>query len=471
MHHFFRLDIDCKTYLEKGTAEYKLVQDCDMFVIDEFSLLERDVFLTIDKLLRELAFGGKPFGGKHIILLGDPAQLPAINNDIYGTFTWKKFDIILLAEVMRQRNSDFLAILQKVRLGECDEHVMKVLNERKVTEYPTKPSDLENNAAVIVSLRKERDTINENILANLDGQETVYKAEDTDGNGHPISSKEEEKVRLFRRERFADELHLKVGARVVLLKNMDVENGWVNGTLCTVTTLSDHYIIVQSLSTKKFIVVRRVKQYLQYKHATSVIIRHQFPLCLGWALTVHKVQGTTLEKAYILLNENFFASGQAYTALSRVKSLENLFLLDFQPSAITLSECHREVLQQVELRNVICENPVPRPEVTFKSPKPRPEVTFKSPKPRPEVTFKSPKPRPEVTFKSPKQKGSRDKDLEEKNSTKRTFCFTKALTQEADCYIKKRQHANTTLENTGGPCNFEAKGTTTNSKPCASDSD
>ena len=421
VHHFFRLDIECKIYLEKGTAEYKLVQDCDMFIIDEFSLLERDVFITIDKLLRELAFGRnqfKPFGGKHIILLGD--QLPAIYNDIYGTFTWKKFDIILLEEVMRQRNNDFLSILQKVRLGKCDEHVIQELNARKIAEYPTKPSDLENNAAVIVSLRKERDAINENILANLDGQERVYKAEDTDGHGNPISSKEEERMKGFHRERFADELHLKVGARVVLLKNMDVENGWVNGTLCTVTTLADHYIIVQSLSSKKFIIVRRVKQYLQYKHATSVIIRHQFPLCLGWALTVHKVQGTTLDKAYILLNENFFASGQAYTAISRVKSLENLFLLDFHPTAITLSDSHREVLQQVQMRNVISKTPVAGPEVPFKSPQKKgpvagPEVPFKSPQKKgpvagPEVPFKSPQKKgpvagPEVPFKSPQKKG------------------------------------------------------------------
>ncbi len=98
--------------------------------------------------------------------------------------------------------------------------------------------------------------------------------------------------------------------------------------------------------------ITKTRQNLGFEGAPQ-FIRVQFPLILGWALTVHKVQGMTLERAYIVLNENFFASGQAYVALSRVKSIENLHLLEYDKNAIILDDYYRDLIKWMTSVNII----------------------------------------------------------------------------------------------------------------------
>ena len=138
---------------------------------------------------------------------------------------------------------------------------------------------------------------------------------------------------------------MKVGARVVLCKNIDVEHGWLNGTLAVITAIHANYITIESTKTGRRTVVTRMKQNVSFPGSAVQYIRTQFPLILGWALTVHKVQGMTLETVYVLLNKSFFASGQAYVTLSRVKSLDNLHLLQCDPSAVCLQPYYRDLLR------------------------------------------------------------------------------------------------------------------------------
>ena len=158
---------------------------------------------------------------------------------------------------------------------------------------------------------------------------------------------------MYHRERLPDELNLKVGARVVLLKNIDTEHGWVNGSLCDIIAITGNVIIVQNIVTKKTLPVCKMKQTLSIRGGIYTVVRQQYPLMLGWALTTHKVQGLTLSSAAIDLNESFFASGQAYVALSRVKSLEDLHLLSFDPKAIFFAPEIRDVLEDIHARDVI----------------------------------------------------------------------------------------------------------------------
>lgn len=104
VHIFFRMDVNCKCYLEKGTLDHKIVRDTEVLLIDEFSMLEFNVFHPMDKITREASIPKNrrfPFAGKHVILIGDPAQLPAIDKDIYDSWLWQNFDILMLKEVKR----------------------------------------------------------------------------------------------------------------------------------------------------------------------------------------------------------------------------------------------------------------------------------------------------------------------------------------------------------------------------------
>ncbi len=353
VHSFFKLSITQECFLERGTAEFLAVQTADFIAIDEFSMLENSLFTKIEQICRETATKNlqlKPFGGKNIVLLGDPLQLPAIHSSVYSNPMFTTFNFYILKEVQRQDNPTFQNILSKVRVGMCDDQVHKILKSR-VCSPPTSASELQDSS-IIVSTIAERDAWNDKIIETMNKPLTSFHAVDTDGDGGELPQSEKDRLRLFHRERYPDELKLCETCRVILLKNIDIKNGWVNGTLAIVMSMFKDIIIIKSLSTGKLLPVARATQRLEFKAATSKILRHQFPLSLGWALTCHKIQGQTLHKAFIELNDKFFASGQAYVALSRVKTLEGLQLLSFDPKAIILGNYEKKVWEAMQNRTL-----------------------------------------------------------------------------------------------------------------------
>ena len=125
------------------------------------------------------------------------------------------------------------------------------------------------------------------------------------------------------RERLPDKLQLKHGARVILRRNMDIDAGWVNGTLAVVTALYQNCIVIQKMSNpSQQIPVARFRQRIAINGASYSILRHQFPLQLAY-VTTHRIQGLTVQKAVVCLSSSFFASGQAYVALSHVSTLDD----------------------------------------------------------------------------------------------------------------------------------------------------
>lgn len=113
-----RMDINYQCYLKRGTLEHKIVRDTKVLVIDEFSMFEFNVFHAMDRITRQVSISKNsrfPFGGKHIILVGDPAKLPAIDKDIYDRWLWQNFDILMLKEVKGQGDAAFASMLNKVR--------------------------------------------------------------------------------------------------------------------------------------------------------------------------------------------------------------------------------------------------------------------------------------------------------------------------------------------------------------------
>ena len=251
-----------------------------------------------------------------------------------------------MKDIKRQEDDAFQHILSTVRMGNTTPQNDTLLKSRLLSTTDISQVDIEHpGAAHICSLRQERDAWNSLFLGKVHNDLYTFEAEDTDITGNPLPEKDKRCTKWFHRERLEDTLDLKVGARVVLCKNIDTDNGWLNGTLATVRHIRNTCITIQSIRTGKTTVVRRMRQNLTFPGSPTHFVRTQFPIILGWALTVHKVQGMTLNTAYIQLNKNFFASGQAYVALSRVKCIDNLHLLDYDPTAIYLDSYYKDLLK------------------------------------------------------------------------------------------------------------------------------
>ena len=359
LHKFFSLDIECQSTLENGTVEVTKLRKTDVIVIDEFSMLDYYLFRTAEGLCRKFAKHGAsrlPWGGRHVIMLGDPAQLPAVGrSDLFGTHLWRTFSVLVLREIKRSQDPVLTSVLTKVRMGVCDQEVTDIL--RSIVQ----PRDMHNiqldRTVVICSTRKECDEVNDLCINKIDGRESVYEALDTDHHGHPL--READKQTVFKyRERLPDKLVLKVGARVVLRRNINIDGGWVNGTLAIVTSPHPSCIVVAKLANPSHkYPVPRFRQRIEIRGASYSILRQQFPVQLAYGVTVHRVQGCTVQKAVVCLGEKFFASGQAYVALSRVRNLSDLVLWEFDPSAIHLEPFYQQLLQWCDNVDVIRPTP------------------------------------------------------------------------------------------------------------------
>ena len=314
-------------------------------------------------------------------MLGDPAQLPAVSRrDIFGTKLWRTFSILLLREVKRCQDPVLSSVLSKVRMGVCDQEVTRVLRDR------VQPRDIDSleldRTVVICSTRVECEEINNLCIKRMDGNETVYEAIDTDHHCHPLREADKQTVLKYC-ERLPDQLVLKVGARVVLRRNMNIEGGWVNGTLAVITSLHPSCIVVVKLAnpTHKY-PVPRFRQRIEIRGASYSILRQQFPLQLAYGVTVHRVQGCTVQKAVVCLDESFFASGQAYVALSRVRTLQDLVLWQFHPSAIYLHPFYLQLLKWCDAVDAV--RPTPPTDVV-EHPERNDDVFSNDPIPEPTV--------------------------------------------------------------------------------------
>lgn len=277
------------------------VKKTDVIVIDEFSMLD---FRTAEGLCRKFAKNhkhGLPWGDRHIVMLGDPTQLPSPGRrDIFGTHLWRTFTILVLREIKRCRDPVLGNVLTKVRM---DEEVVDVLSNL------VQPPDIDNieldKTVVICSTRNECSDINDKCIKNVIGEETEYEALDTDHHGHPLREADRERVQRYR-ERLPDKLVLKVGAHVILRRNLNIDGGWVNGTLAMITSIHPNCIVIAKLANQSHkYPVPRFRQRLEIHGASYSILHQQFPLQLAYSVTVHRVQGCTVQKAIVVLGSNF----------------------------------------------------------------------------------------------------------------------------------------------------------------------
>ena len=263
--------------------------------------------------------------------------------------------MLLLREIKRAKDPVLASILSKIRLGECDAEVYEVLCIR-LTKDKVDEIDLDKTV-VICSTRAECADFNEQCLERVTGGAVEYCTLDSDHQGHPLRAADQLRIKLCR-ERLPDVLQVKVGARVILRTNSDIEAGWVNGTLAVVIALYPNCIVIQKAANPSDrLPVPPFRQRLEIAGASYTILRQQFPLLLVYAVTVHRVQGMTVQKAVVRLNSHFFESGQAYVALSHVTTLDSLALWDYVPTTIAILQFYKDLLSWCDYVDAIRPTP------------------------------------------------------------------------------------------------------------------
>ena len=311
-----------------------ILKRTDILIIDEVSMLRPDVLDTIEALCCQARGNLALFGGLQIILIGDLCQLPpiikpgvkSVFKQEYGTdepyfFDAKSyqkgaFEKIELTEVYRQKDMQLLAYLQNLRNDEKLPETVEYFNRKE-----NFPADFLETAITITPYRQVADSINRRRLADLKTKEQTYEAQ-ADGNFEKMQDTPSPRI-----------LTLKEGALVVFNKNNYPD--YINGTSGIVEKLDDRFIVVRCLQDNKFVTVRREewKSFaydldeetgeVKEKENGSFI---QYPLQAGYALTIHKAQGKTLDRVIIDIDRGAFAHGQLYVALSRTRQKKDMFI-------------------------------------------------------------------------------------------------------------------------------------------------
>lgn len=327
-----------------------------VLIIDEVSMLPPDTLVSVDMVCREIKQNNEPFGGMQVVFVGDFFQLPPImkkepvkNNDpynqdifnedsmpnssvrfAYGSSAWESAKPIIcyISEQHRQNDQIFLSVLSAIRRNEFNEDHLEYIENRKVDKEESKihyPKLFSHNVDV--------DTFNTDMLSKIDAVSQGYSM-NSQGNTTLVS--------ILKKGCLSPEiLYLKVGASVMCTKNNN-KDGYVNGTLGTVVsfTSENKYPIIETSNGKRITI--EPAEWIVEENGKRKASISQIPLRLAWAITVHKSQGMSMDKAVMDLS-NVFEYGQGYVALSRVRNLDGLHIIGYNARAF---QVHPEVLKK-----------------------------------------------------------------------------------------------------------------------------
>ncbi|XP_032720604.1 ATP-dependent DNA helicase PIF1 isoform X1 [Lontra canadensis] len=303
--------------------------NCQRLVIDEISMVEADLFDKLEAVARAVRQQDKPFGGIQLIICGDFLQLPPVTKGsqppkfCFQAKSWRRCVPVTLelTEVWRQADQNFISLLQAVRLGRCSDEVTRQLQA-------TASHKVGRDGIVATRLCTHQDDValtNERRLQELPGEVHSFKAMDSDP---------EQARTLDAQCPVSQILQLKLGAQVMLVKNLAVSRGLVNGARGVVIGFETEG---RGLPQVRFLCgvteVIHADRWTVQATGGQLLSRQQLPLQLAWAISIHKSQGMSLDCVEISLGR-VFASGQAYVALSRARSLQGLRVLDFDPMMV-----------------------------------------------------------------------------------------------------------------------------------------
>ncbi|XP_043271252.1 uncharacterized protein [Venturia canescens] len=384
LHRLFQLPVEhnkTPKYKELSDAALEVIRDnlknVDLIIIDEISMVSNITLMYIHLRLTEI-FNTTDvengwFGKKHIIVFGDLLQLPPVREEpvfmklskdkiqkfigsLCSSNLWSNlFKYDELSINMRQKNdSSYREMLSKIRLGYIDTESIQMLDSRKIEllsanipdrirELCDYISTLATDVVCLMPINRMCDVLNEAMLDRIPSTEIHLIAED-------LIDKPSVKTRVTKiLQRWEDDISqtaglarvipVKIGAKVMLRRNIDVTVGLVNGTIGEVLSVSES--LEKNLIEKVTIKLANGAQYsiervsIKFEVIDGVYVtRKQFPLCVSYAISFHKSQGLSLKCVVMDCGNSIFSCGQIYVGLSRVTSLDGLHLINFDPYSI-----------------------------------------------------------------------------------------------------------------------------------------
>ena len=332
----FETKATLRRHFKMSGLKKSVIRNMELLIIDEVSMLRADLLDAMDYMMQTIRKKNIAFGGVQVLYIGDLLQLPPVIRDeewrtlktyYKGKFFFHSHVVqqnpplyIELSKIFRQTDDTFISVLNNLRNNEISQQDIQTLNQ-----YVKPDFDLKTNKGFITltTHNNKADTINAQALGDLEGKLVTYKPEITGDFPAKIFPVEEQ-------------LQLKVGAQIMFVKNdLSFEKHYFNGKMGVIKSLSSQEILVHFPEENKTIEVEKYEwQNIRYKvDETTKEIEEEvlgsfvhYPIKLAWAITVHKSQGLTFDKAALDVSQ-VFLPGQAYVALSRLRSLEGLILL------------------------------------------------------------------------------------------------------------------------------------------------
>lgn len=340
IHSFFQLPLSpyvpgakVKNKYDFSKEKRKIIGSLDLLIIDEISMVRSDLLDAIDNVLRRFRNHSKPFGGVQLLMIGDLAQLsPVVTPEdehllrpyydttyFFGSKALQQVDYVTiqLEKIYRQADMKFVDILNNIRENRATQNDLLALQSRYDPSFTPKSDE---GYIRLTTHNRMADEYNDRQMARLNTTPYTYKAE-IEGTFPPTSFPT------------AENLLLKVGAQVMFIKN-DVNGQYYNGKIGIVTNLSSEMVCVRSTDDGQEIAVG-LQEWENARYAinpqtheieTEILgVFRQYPLRLAWAITIHKSQGLTFDRAIIDAGHSF-APGQVYVALSRCRSLDGIVI-------------------------------------------------------------------------------------------------------------------------------------------------
>ena len=329
LHSFFYLDTGVLQPKDFKSKNNKKIKNIDTFIIDEISMVRADVLDSINEIMKASLNSELPFGGKQVIMFGDPFQLPPVvpNNNQVRKYFNEYYDSPYFFDSNVYNEADILPVELTKVFRQTDKYLIDMLNRFRndsynnddIDEINTRVSDLNlaSNKIILTPYRKKAHEINTKGLLGLTGQEKYFRAKisgDIKLKNLPVP----------------ETLALKEGAKVMFVRNSKF---WVNGSLGVVEEIFRDEIIVNKDGQLHSVEpeVWEEHRYI-YNQDKGELERHvigtftQIPLILAWAITIHKSQGATISSVHIDLDRGSFDHGQTYVALSRTKEISDISL-------------------------------------------------------------------------------------------------------------------------------------------------
>lgn len=321
IHSFLYLGIsrnlnDIYANLCKYKGNLNKLRKLNALIIDEISMMDDELFILINKLLMLIKNNDQIFGGVQMILVGDFHQLPPINGDYcFLTEEWSKLNLntVILTELIRQKDDNKLQlILEEIRNGKTSDETIEILKNLKNTKFDNKDIKPTRLYPINVNVDKINNHEFQRLLKKNNGIMVEYKA----------SSSKGEKIDGYN-------ITLTIGAQIMVIRNISIENKLFNGTRGVVMELHDRSVLIKDIDNNTHL----IEYYTDINQNDKSRYIMFMPLKLAYAMSIHKSQGASIDFLEIDLGEDIFISGQLYTALSRATNINNIRIINISKNS------------------------------------------------------------------------------------------------------------------------------------------